>query len=388
MKHVRFVKHTDNSFFGHFLYDQVVPKQHFLRKAKELINWQPFTDRCLRWYKGSGTDGRPPFEPTVLLRLLLLSYLYHQSERQIEQTVNDTLSMKYFVGLGADELAPDHSSLTRFKERLLKGGGQTGYDQLLRAILKEAVRLGIQFGSVQVIDSTHVMADVNLAKDRERQNTGQLPRDPDAKTGVKRVKKMKDARGVVQEMPDYFHGYKAHVSVNATNRFITSIQATSGNAPDNHHFQPLVAKDQFVPGLSKNRTYTADKAYDDGDNHEYLKQKQLGDGIILKETRINKQDANKQLWQQLQASPIYQQATKLRKTIEPILGSNKTGHGLRRCRYLGLANFGIQAKLTAMAWNLSVVVAILTGTTLKGYAYAGASARSSPLVIQGRIVPI
>ncbi|MBI2589497.1 hypothetical protein HYW32_00475 [Candidatus Berkelbacteria bacterium] len=46
----RFQLDTTNSFFGSFLYDQVVPKDHFLRVAKERINWAPFTARCLKWY--------------------------------------------------------------------------------------------------------------------------------------------------------------------------------------------------------------------------------------------------------------------------------------------------------------------------------------------------
>lgn len=378
MKQPRFVKHTDNSFFGHFLYDQVVPKRHFLRQAKDVINWQPFTERCLGWYRGSGTDGRPPYEPAVLLRMLLLSYLYNQSERQIEQTVNDTLSMKYFVGLGANELAPDHSSLTRFKERLLKGGGQSAYDQLLMDILRQAKRLGIQFGQVQVIDATHVVADVNLVKDRDRQKHGQPPRDPDAKTGVKRIKRIKDTQGRPREIPDYFHGYKAHCSANARTRLITSVKETSGEAPDGKQLPTLASKDQFVPGLTKRRAYTADKAYDDGDNHELLKHKQFGNGIILNDYRTAKQNPYKQPWLTLQASPTYQRATKLRKIIESIFGSTKTCHGFRRCRYLGLARFGAQAKLTAIAWNLAVIVATMTGTTLRGYAYTGVRAWSLP----------
>lgn len=378
LKQPRFVMHTNNSFFGNFLYDSVVPKSHFLRQAKQLINWQSFTDRCLVWYKGSGKDGRPPYEPAMLLRILLVSYLFNMSERLTEEAVNLNLAMKYFVGLGVDELAPDHSSLTRFKERLLKGGGQTAYDQLLQDIIREAQRLGVKFGQVQVIDATHTIADVNIAKDDDRKKTGRAPRDPDAKWGVKRIKKVKDIKGKTRKIPDYFHGYKAHTSVNANSRLITSIKPTSGEAPDGKQFQSLVNKDRFVPGLTKRRTYTADKAYDDGDNHEYLKEKKLGDGITLNNYRTNKKNPNKAPWLTLQASQTYQQSTKLRKTIESIFGSNKTGHGLRRCRYLGLSRFGVQAKLTAVAWNLSVVVATMTGSTLRGYAYGGAGAWSSP----------
>lgn len=90
---VRFIKHTTDSFFGHFLYDQIIPKDHFLVQAKRLIDWDRFTARCLRFYKGSGEVGRAPYNPSVLLRMLFLSYLYNISERQIEQRVDLDLSM-------------------------------------------------------------------------------------------------------------------------------------------------------------------------------------------------------------------------------------------------------------------------------------------------------
>ena len=34
---------TTDSFFGNFLYEQVVPRGHFLVKLKEVIDWQRFT---------------------------------------------------------------------------------------------------------------------------------------------------------------------------------------------------------------------------------------------------------------------------------------------------------------------------------------------------------
>ncbi|MBI2589496.1 transposase [Candidatus Berkelbacteria bacterium] len=116
--------------------------------------------------------------------MLLVSYLYGLSERRAETAVNDTLSMKYFVGLGVDEIVPDHSSLTRFKNRLLTGAGQTAYDNLLRDIIREAGRLGILFGSIQLVDAVHSLANVNLDQDRQRRQSGQPPRDPATRPGA------------------------------------------------------------------------------------------------------------------------------------------------------------------------------------------------------------
>lgn len=374
----RFKKHTDNSFFGNFLYQQILPKNHFLVVAKEIIDWRRFTDICLRWYQPSGElGGNSYYEPSKLLRMLFLVFLYNISERQIEERVNLDLSFKYFVGLGANELSPDHSTLTYFKKRLIEGGGKSAYDQLLKAILSEANKLGIVFGKIQIIDSVHSQADVNTDKDKGRQKdkdkngnhkTPKPPRDPDARWGVKHQKKFKDPKTKkIIKQKEFFYGYKAHTSLNAKTNLVTSITTNSGNNPDGKQFSVLVNKDNFTPIPRKNRTYSADKAYDDGDNHEFLKQNKLGNAIRLQITRTQKKNPNKEIWQKLIQTNEHRQGLKERYKIERKFGEAKLSHGLRRCKYLGETKFHLQACLTAIVLNLKVVVASITGSTLKGY---------------------
>jgi hypothetical protein len=59
-------------------------------------------------------------------------------------------------------------------------------------------------------------------------------------------------------------------------------------------------------------TYTADKEYDDGDNHYYLESKGLHSAIRLKRTRTEKKDKYKQRWSDLRASEPYKQGLKER----------------------------------------------------------------------------
>jgi len=115
-----------NSFFGKFLYEQKVSPNHFLRKLDEVIDWDRFTAKLLSHYKGKGEIGQAPYNPITILKMLLLSYLWNVSERMIEMLANDSLSIGFFLGLGADEKAPDHSTLTLFKNRLLQNGGKEG----------------------------------------------------------------------------------------------------------------------------------------------------------------------------------------------------------------------------------------------------------------------
>jgi hypothetical protein len=43
MEQERYVKTGSGTFFGDYLYDVVVPQDHFLRKLREPVDWDYFT---------------------------------------------------------------------------------------------------------------------------------------------------------------------------------------------------------------------------------------------------------------------------------------------------------------------------------------------------------
>ena len=138
-----------DSFFGNFLYDQKVPRNHFLRKLNEVIDWSCFTERLLQYYWRKGESGQAPCNPAITLKMLCLSYLWRISEKIAEELANDSLSIGLFLGLGADEKAPDHSTLTLFNNRLIENTGVKPYEELFYEIVKLAQEKGVKFGRLQ-----------------------------------------------------------------------------------------------------------------------------------------------------------------------------------------------------------------------------------------------
>lgn len=360
----RFQQQEAGSFFGDFLYEQVVPPEHFLRQLQALVPWQRFTKKLVRLYLGKARQGRPPYDPAVLLKMLLVAHLYNLSERQTEEVANYHLPVKWFLGLAVNERAPDHSTLTKFKNRLLERGKLEAAEDLLAQIVVLARQHGIRFGSLQVMDSVHTEADVNPDKDKQRQQRqGKPPRDGDARWGVKGSRWVQDEQGRKLKRKEYFLGYKAHCSLNAESELITSVVVTPGNAPDGHQLAPLLARD-LAQGLPVG-IVTADRGYDDGHNHFLLQSKGVHSAIRLNDYRTKKKDPNKQVWLQLQATPEYQLGLKERYKIERKFGEAKSRHGLRRCRSLGLLRYGLQVLLTAIVLNLKRIITMLTGVRSK-----------------------
>jgi len=359
MAQERFRQTGQQSFFGRWVYDRIVPKDHFLVWLDGIIPWQRFAKKLVRYYQGKALYGPAPYNPVIILKMLLLSFLYDISERQTEDLVNFNLVAKCFVGLAVDEPAPDHSTLSLFKARLLENRKTTAFEMLLQEIIAIAKEQGISFGSLQVLDSVHVIADVNVPKDEGRQSKGQAARDGDAAWGVKHTKKFRDQQGNKVEQKEYFYGYKQHASLNAATGLITSVTHTPGNAYDGHELPALVMSDvtQGIPV----KTVAADKAYDDGENHEFLWSNHMHSAIRLNDYRTTKKDDNKGIWIALQQSPEYRAGLKERYKVERKFGEGKEQHGFRRCRYVGLLRFAVQGFLTVVTMNLKRLVVLLTG---------------------------
>jgi IS5 family transposase len=352
-----------NSFFGHWFYGLSLDDDNPLVAVLELIDWEKLTGHLIELYKGKGVVGRPPYDPAILLKMLFLSFLRGCSERDIEREINDSLSMKYFLGLASHQRAPDHSTLTVFKNRIIAQGNWEPLEVIFDGIIRQAMEHGLQLGPTQIGDSVHTEADVNNEKDRERQEKGKPPRDPDAQVVNKGKREVVEPDGRKTTRQIRYKGYKAHVSVNAETGLTTTVIPARGNTADNKAFAALLAHDHSLD--LPTTTYGGDRAYDDTDIHERIEAAGLHSGICLNDYRTKKKDPNKQRWFDLLATPEHQAATKLRYRVEQPFGTAKQQHCFGRCRYLGLLRYGIQAFLTFMVVNCKRIIKLLTGITFR-----------------------
>jgi transposase len=79
--------------------------------------------------------GRPSIPPEKLLRAMLLQALYSiRSERQLTERLEFDLLFRWFVGIGVDDAAWDHSTFSKNRDRLLEGDVAA---KLLNAVLSQ-----------------------------------------------------------------------------------------------------------------------------------------------------------------------------------------------------------------------------------------------------------
>jgi transposase len=147
------------------------PGHIFYRKLNRLLAEADF-DRtveatCRPYYHSH--IGRPSIPPGVYFRMLLVGYFEGLgSQRGIAWRCGDSLSLREFLGIPLTEQTPDHSSLTRVRDRL----SLEVHTRVFQAVLALAAEKGLIQGKTVAVDSTTLEANAAM-KSIVRRDTGE-----------------------------------------------------------------------------------------------------------------------------------------------------------------------------------------------------------------------
>ena len=94
--------------------EDLMPREHFLRKLEAALDLSFVYEETAPLY--SKKYGRPAIDPVVIVKYLLVGFLYGiPSERQIEQRIQTDIALRWYLGLGLFDRAPDHSIVSQMK---------------------------------------------------------------------------------------------------------------------------------------------------------------------------------------------------------------------------------------------------------------------------------
>ncbi len=153
--------HHDRSeaLFYYFRLEDQVPETHLLRLIEKHISFAFVRQQLKDRYSETG---RPSIDPELLLRILLIGYLYGiTSERKLVEELRMHLAWRWFTGLGFDQEIPHHSTFSknrhgRFQESKL-------FEELFEQIVRQCVAVGLVQGKHLSVDGSFVEA--NAAKE-------------------------------------------------------------------------------------------------------------------------------------------------------------------------------------------------------------------------------
>src|SRR6478735_1753462 len=135
---------------------QLVPDDYILARVDRVLD--------LSWLRAEVADlycesnGRPGIDPEVALRLMLSGFLLgivHDRRLMREAQVN--IAIRWFMGYGLHETLPDHSSLTRIRQRW----GAERFRKIFKRTVEACLKAKIVAGDVVHIDASLIRANVS-----------------------------------------------------------------------------------------------------------------------------------------------------------------------------------------------------------------------------------
>jgi transposase len=139
------------------------PGHRFYEKLNELLREASF-DRhaealCAPYYEAAHVPGRKSVAPGVYFRMHLVGFFEGiESERGLEWRFADSLSLRQFLGCSLTQRVPDHSTLSRTRQRLPLAVHQAVFALILGIVETK----GLLKGRVLGVDSTYLRADASM----------------------------------------------------------------------------------------------------------------------------------------------------------------------------------------------------------------------------------
>lgn len=291
------------------------PGSAALERVSGLVEWAGF-EKALAGLREEG-PGRPGYRPLLLFKALLLQAWYGLSDAELEFRLGDSLSFSRFVGLSLEDAVPDHTTLCRFRNRLVS---QRLLERLFDELDRQLDGAGLVLKQGAMLDATLIEA----ATPRPPLGHEDRAKDPDAAFAKRQGK------------PGSAYGYKAHVGVDQGSGLVRAVITTPANVNDTTPADDLIRGDEAA--------VYADKAYDTHARRARLKQAGVKPRLMRRPNKHHALTPRQQRFNDLVA--------RRRAAVETTFATWKRRMGLTRTRYVGLAKVAGQVLLTAMAFNL------------------------------------
>src|SRR5262245_788983 len=147
------------ALFYYFRLEDQVPENHLLRLIDKHISFAFVRERLRTSYSETG---RPSIDPELLLRILLIGYLYGiPSERRLVEELSMHLAWRWFTGLGFDQEIPHHSTFSKNRHGRFQESKR--FEELFEQIVRQCVDVGLVQGKHLSVDGSFVEA--NAAKE-------------------------------------------------------------------------------------------------------------------------------------------------------------------------------------------------------------------------------
>jgi len=289
------------ALFYYFRLEDQIPETHLLRLIEKHISFAFVRERLKDSYSETG---RPSIDPELLLRILLIGYLYGiTSERKLVEELRMHLAWRWFTGLGFDQEIPHHSTFSknrhgRFQESKL-------FEQLFEEIVAHCLQAGLVQGDHLSVDGSFIQANASTSSRIARER---LPEAAQVKRTVREYLAELEQENPTEEPvheqervsttdPDATYatkggpaklGYYDNYLVDNRSCVIVGVQATAARLS-----QESVAAREMIAHFAERRgrdpeSVAADATYGNGEFLQWLQERGIAPYMRTRENALRK----------------------------------------------------------------------------------------------------
>ncbi len=257
-------------------YQALIPSYHILRRINKVLDLSFVKQLTKGFY--SDTQGGPSIDPEVFFRICILGHLYGiKSDRQLCDEIGMNIGYRWFVGLTMSDVVPDHSSLTRIRDRL----GVGCFEAVFERVVEQCREAGLVEGKRIITDATLVEANASARKLERREQPAEAIEVKDEKQQSKEA--VSQTATVKEKVSNRTHvskvdgdaplvnrqGYprklyhKVHYCADAASRVITNCHVTTGACHETNVITQRIQYQQERFGLPVEEV-VADVGYSSG----------------------------------------------------------------------------------------------------------------------------
>ncbi len=273
----------------------LIPDDHILKRVDKLLDLSWLRDEVKDLYCMS--NGRPGIDPEAAVRLMLAGFfqgVVHDRKLMREAQVN--IAIRWFAGYRLDEKLPDHSSLTKIRQRW----GVERFKKIFLKTVQSCIAAGLVNGETVHVDATLIRADVSweslTTEHAEAVIKENVLADDKPKGSGRPSKKQPKPRKRSTTDPDATmttssHNcrmepfYKQHGAVDDTCGVVLDVDITTGQQSEGSQLPDQIKRIESNTGRQI-KTLSGDAGYAHGKNFEHLEEKNI-DAIIPPQNEHN-----------------------------------------------------------------------------------------------------
>jgi len=266
--------------------NKFVPDDHPLKRIEKVLDLSYIRALTKPYY--SENIGRASLDPVVFFKMEIIKYLEGiDSDRKLCADAHLNMAYRWFLRIPVDDPIPDHSTLTKIRDRL----GEDVYKQCFEQIVWQCKEAGLLRNKQMVTDGTLIEANASKKSLKPRQEN----KSPGSK--CKKKEKISNVTHVSKSDPDAtivgrkgYGGklyYKSHCSIMGNKRIITDCYVTTGATHECQTYTDRI-EHQISTFELEVKECLADRGYGHGPAYEYLKKNEIRAYIPLRDNRLGR----------------------------------------------------------------------------------------------------